>query len=277
MSEWLNWSQIRLLGTLALSYLLFAEVVSLLLSDGATCVVNPAAYGPYYADNHVCPALHVFFFKLAAALFGDPNNITLLATIAIAAFTGTLWWSTSRTADIAKRSLTEVQRAFVFVESFDLKQLPGADPERPFYCSNVWKNSGTTRTVRGRNYISWKPFGEPLPEDFSFPDINQNHKEYPSLLIGPGGTIIGQMLEIPFQYVRRAAEQECHLYVWGWCEYNDVFPGTRRHRTEFCVKIQPVSKPFDAEEPGKHAAGLQFSYHTKHNGADEDCLKPVRT
>jgi hypothetical protein len=46
MSEWLKWSQIRLLTTLGISYLLFAEMVSLFLSDGATCIVNPAKYGP---------------------------------------------------------------------------------------------------------------------------------------------------------------------------------------------------------------------------------------
>jgi hypothetical protein len=112
MSEWLKWSQLRLLITLGISYVLFAEVVSLLLSDGATCIVNPAAYGSDYAENNECPALHVALIKLATTVIeklGDPNNITMLATIAIAAFTGTLWWSTDRLRESGEKQIRAMQ------------------------------------------------------------------------------------------------------------------------------------------------------------------------
>src|SRR5262245_32237680 len=106
----LQWSQVRLLGTMAVGYLLFAEATSWLSTDAATCIVNPANYGDYYAHNEQCPALHVFLIKLLASVIeklGDPNNVTMLATIAIAGFTATLWWTT-RNMMAATRDAVEI-------------------------------------------------------------------------------------------------------------------------------------------------------------------------
>jgi hypothetical protein len=33
------------------------------------------------------------------------------------------------------------------------------------------------------------------------------------------------------------------IYIWGRAEYNDVFPGTGRHYTNFCHKIVVAGDP----------------------------------
>jgi hypothetical protein len=86
-----------LLTWAVLAWLAALEPVSLLTSRIPPCLIDTASYDTYYADNKECPAFHVFLIKLLTIVLeklGDPAWATVAATIAIAAFTGTLWWST---------------------------------------------------------------------------------------------------------------------------------------------------------------------------------------
>ena len=117
MSDWLKWSQLRLLVTLGVSYVLFGELASLLSSDGETCIVNPAKYGDYYADNNECPALHILLLKLLAAIFeklGDPNWVIAVFTVILAFATGFLYFATRDLVKGAERTTQTQLRAFVF-------------------------------------------------------------------------------------------------------------------------------------------------------------------
>jgi hypothetical protein len=184
---------------------------------------------------------------------------------------------TTRDAVVAiRQSLSSMERAFVFVESYNLRQVSGEDPQRAFHLTPLWKNAGKTRTVRARHHTSWAAMSAPMANDFAFPDVGTNAKPLP-LLIGPGVTAGGHRVEIPHQQVLQALEGRTHLYVWGWCEYNDVFPGTPRHRTEFCVQIERVEVADGAGPPGQRRVSAQFTPLQRHNGADEDCVKPVQT
>ena len=62
------------------------------------------------------------------------------------------------------------------------------------------------------------------------------------------------------------------IYVYGWVEYNDVFPDTPRHRTEFCSQIVRVGDYLRAE-------GVPLGLHSyeQYNGADDECLFKVMT
>jgi hypothetical protein len=181
-----------------------------------------------------------------------------------------------QSTDMVRQSLASLERAYVFADSHNMRQATGDDPLRPFHFTAVWKNTGRTRTVRARNHISWSALKTPLPPDFQFPDLGA-HPTAP-LLIAPGAAIMGQRVDIPHQVIAEAMEGKNQLYAWGWCEYNDVFPGTQRHRTEFCVKLERVEV---ADAPGVPAGqrriSVQFVHHHQYNGADEDCLKRVQT
>jgi hypothetical protein len=55
--------------------------------------------------------------------------------------------------------------------------------------------------------------------------------------------------------------------LWGWAEYNDIFEGTPRHRTEFCadVLVSPDQKAADF--------GITLAVCPKYNGADDEAMK----
>ena len=63
-----------------------------------------------------------------------------------------------------------------------------------------------------------------------------------------------------------------HMFVWGWAEYDDVFEGTRRHRTEFCNEIVAVGDLNDYLK-----TSFNFPIYSRHNGADADCMKSAQT
>lgn len=56
------------------------------------------------------------------------------------------------------------------------------------------------------------------------------------------------------------------ITLFGYVEYNDVFPKTPRHRTEFCVELWRTK-----------GVVIQNYTSNRHNGADEDCLNRSAT
>jgi hypothetical protein len=64
-----------------------------------------------------------------------------------------------------------------------------------------------------------------------------------------------------------AADSE--WYLWGWVEYDDIFTGTTRHRTEFCFQIDRVRLPVTNDFL------IEFKPHSRFNAADSDCLRQI--
>ena len=57
-----------------------------------------------------------------------------------------------------------------------------------------------------------------------------------------------------------------HIYIWGWVEYDDVFPRAPRHRTEFCVKLRVV-----ADIEAGEADAIIWDHYKRFNNADDEC------
>ncbi len=74
-----DWGQWRANLKLAAIYLVILEATSWLPApSGTACVVNPADYGPYFAQHNECPTFHVFLIKFLACvadIFGKPEWI----------------------------------------------------------------------------------------------------------------------------------------------------------------------------------------------------------
>jgi hypothetical protein len=57
-----------------------------------------------------------------------------------------------------------------------------------------------------------------------------------------------------------------HRFFWGWVAYRDVFPGTKRHLTEFCRELG-----FVGYRPSNQNVSLSFDSCRHHNCTDESC------
>ncbi|MGO9771999.1 MAG: hypothetical protein ACLPSW_21120 [Roseiarcus sp.] len=177
-------------------------------------------------------------------------------------------------ADIAKTGLVTVQRAFVFIDSFDANVI-----NNELIIMPKWRNSGTTPTRFMTNYVNWRSFvGEP-PIDFTFPDLDRNGipvtdatRATINTFIGPNATTFADKLVIPTAIMDAIRVGNQRLFIWGWARYRDVFDAW--HITRFANEIQftQLGDPEAAPKPGTRVGvALSFSVYRRNNCTDEEC------
>jgi hypothetical protein len=108
MLDLLNWSQPRLLSTLAVWIAIAMEPVSWMTSQVPPCMVNPENYSNYYAEHQECPTFHVFLIKFTTAILeklGDPNWVIAIFTVVLASSTIGLWIATKGLYDTGEKQI----------------------------------------------------------------------------------------------------------------------------------------------------------------------------
>jgi hypothetical protein len=245
----LSWSQGRLVGTLVLAWLAILEPVSWVTSRILPCIVNANDYGTYYAQNQECPAFHVFLIKLASAILeklGEPAWATVAATIVIAAFTGTLWWSTHKLWKAGEKHSERQLRAYVNV--IDAFITHANDEWSPNFRIKI-KNNGQTPAFKviDRSSVKSVFIGGP-------PSFNDLPKEVTHCSdLGPGQEH-GHTLIIhrdPWQLLKSAIEKHIGTcYVFAEITYFDTFGG--KHFTRYRLQV-------GADDEGVSDGGLFFS------------------
>jgi hypothetical protein len=180
-----------------------------------------------------------------------------------------LWKATKDLVTEANTSSKKQLRAYVFAQNVESIWTADKATESIIKWTffPVWKNSGNTPTKRAISTInSWigENAGE-LPTDFDFPDYGTPGRNF----VGPGSVMHGGRVDLAIEQLEKIRAGSVRAYLWGWIEYDDVFPGTERHRSEFCFEIRVTGNPIYKE------GGFAFPLHGPFNGYDEDCyLKP---
>lgn len=271
----------------AFLFCIIALLAVFYFTERAFSPVFQACIEKHYQANASAPAKNYVITGVAVIAtniqcsgdFIDANatSITALATIIIAAFTGTLWAATTRQAKLTKEALIADKRAFVFA-----KNLGGfweIDPPTGTYgwrFRPLWENSGETPTFRMVMHTSCELRNAPLPADFR--DFDQSDDKTGSALMGPKSSSYGGLA--PVNPVGPISAQDLldvqngrkYLYLWGWARYNDVFPGTQQHLTRFAWAITILGDPF-AYDPTRTDNSLSFGhiYLQTGNCADDEC------
>jgi len=133
----------------------------------------------------------------------------------------------------------------------------------------VWANSGETPARTGLSQSNWQAWPYELPDGFNFPDLATSDKR--PFVLSPKG-IGSTPLVIPMENFDSVIQGKSHTFVWGWVVYHDIFQGTSKHLTEYCVELANIraTKP-DVTDP---TADLTWQTTTckEHNCYDEDCI-----
>jgi len=168
-------------------------------------------------------------------------------------------------ADISTIALTTGQRAWIKNSSIaNLMKKDGLGNITHRAVNVVWKNYGPTPGKEFRAYVRSKWFKGDIPEDFDFLDITQDDLEkYPATYMFPQGIAHNNGADITIAELIGVWQRTDQIIFCGVCEYNDVFPGTPRHRTEFCFKLMVMDDPRNA----KSATLFATSVYGKHNTA----------
>ena len=169
---------------------------------------------------------------------------------------------------LSRDALVTTERAFVFCERVDARWTARKETEEisGWTFVIIWKNSGKTPTKRARsNSNSWIAIDAgDLPGDFDFPDYD---RESPNIMIGPNAVMHSGHFAIPIDTLQKLHANRGHAYLWGWCDYDDTFAGTQRHRAEFCFEIVVTGNPIYKE------GGFAYRMRGPFNGFDEDCYR----
>ncbi len=194
--------------------------------------------------------------------------ITAAATAVIAIFTWALvcanrkLWQVSlktanaaeKAADVAWNTMEHTQRAYIFIKEIihSVKQTEGFGE-----VIIVLENTGETpvrKMICNYNYCC---FPGDIPGDFKYPDTIP-------LLYGVIGrkTILDARVLIPFNAFEDARTKKQRFYIYGWVDYNDVFPNTPRHRTESCYEVI-ISKD----------RKFIYNIYGNYNGSDDECSR----
>jgi hypothetical protein len=97
-------------------------------------------------------------------------------------------------------------------------------------------NNGHSETQNMRSTISGRclPLNEPFVYDFPGALENPPH----SMVIGAQSEINTGEIDIPGEGVMSTANRQAQLFLFGWVEYDDIFPDTMRHRLEYCFEVR---------------------------------------
>lgn len=213
----------------------------------------------------------------AAFLDHHGAGITALATIVIAAFTGTLWFATIRSTELARESFSADKRAFVFAMGINgFWERENTSGQYNWRFRPLWQNSGDTPSKNLRIFTGCELRDTPLPVGFKF-----KHGEEGTGLLPPKSTLSGGLAPTPPQAaitpqdILDVQAGRKFLYLWGWAKYHDVFPGTKEHVTHFCWLVTPLGDPLKyipgTQPPAPGGLAFHTIHHPEGNCADEEC------
>jgi hypothetical protein len=178
-----------------------------------------------------------------------------------------VWCQMVQANRIATTSLISGQRAFVnFSPSGEIGTRVVNEKVVSWSVNIPITNSGNTPTKNLQERVNVYPSTGELPKDFSFPDAGKPETD----VLAPKQVIAYEAEPIPIDKIQAVQNGTGHVYVYGWVSYNDQFPSTRLHRTEFCYQLRLNSLPGDVTDPKYNLGGKLMSCH-RHNCADEEC------
>lgn len=188
-------------------------------------------------------------------------------------FTVLIWISNRNANDIAEKSYQFGQRAYVTYHGVKtvthVVTNPRGKESVAIDITYQWENAGNTPAIGVQAFIAAHPQDdEPSEEEFVgvalANPIASAHRPDRMASIGPKITVDSVTLHAPEDFA--TDHPEVPRLFWGWILYRDIFPGTKVHLTEFCLKANDISRDDD----------LQYQFHgatcDHHNCIDDFCL-----
>jgi hypothetical protein len=136
-------------------------------------------------------------------------------------------------------------------------------------------NSGNSATLRGVTTTYSRISSSELDDkSFDYP-AEAFHGKPPHvspISMGPNSELGGVSVSVDVATLKEIGEKSKFLYIWGWIDYNDVFPDTPRYRTEFSFELVVRASPFRED-----ANAFKTPHLWKHHGSDDECFRNPAT
>jgi hypothetical protein len=178
--------------------------------------------------------------------------------------------ATEKAAATARDALITTDRAFVFLEALDPSPVYGrrGSPAsghsgwevRKFVVRPRWRNNGNTPTKDMTVMVNWTTLVGELPDDF--PYLYREGTKAAPMYLGPEASEWSDAIQLGTWEATRVIEGQQNIFIWGRCDYHDIFDKTPRHYTKWCYRLI-----FTRTDPLPES---QFVAFGPYNGSDED-------
>jgi hypothetical protein len=168
---------------------------------------------------------------------------------------------------IVQKSMVTAERAYVSVRSVFFMRQPLEGDLQGIDVGFRLQNTGNTFTTHMMSHSSIRIFNGDIPANFDFPDLDERPAARP--FIAPKSWIGSFIFRISREELISCIGGRRRIFIWGWADYNDVFPNTPRHRTEYCHEIIVARDP----STGPIEQSISASQYRRHNAADDECQR----
>lgn len=231
------------------------------ITENGTNAEEDAQYNIDFRENSMLNRIWENFFKNRASAW------TAIFTGVLSVFTILLFYVAKNSYE-ASRMTQRTTASFVGIQPAQKVISPDGKKWMAEQMLIVWVNSGETPARTGLSHSSWESWPNELPQGFNFPDLGDEKPR--NFVLSPKGIgSTGMVIPIEnFDFVRQG---KSHLFLWGWVVYHDIFVGTPKRLTEYCVELTSMKavKP-DITDPTNDLT-WQISTCKAHNCYDEDC------
>lgn len=133
-----------------------------------------------------------------------------------------------------------------------------------------WVNRGKTPAMSCRIVV--RPLLSPVR--LSGPkELDWKQEEAVNILsVSPGAVIESNVRDCWGSELAQIQSGKQFLYIWGWCDYRDVFDGTPARRTQFAFESSQLSGDPETLWDEKSPMNLHLIHFGSANLVDEDCL-----
>jgi hypothetical protein len=166
---------------------------------------------------------------------------------------------------IVQKSMVTAERAYISVRTVFFGRRPFEGEFQGIDTGFTLRNTGNTFTKHMMSHSSIRIFNGDIPATFDFPDLDERPEM--RLFIAPESWVGSFVFRISREELVSCIGGRRRIFVWGWADYNDVFPNTQRHRTEFCYEIVIARDP----STGPIDQSISTSQYRRHNAADDEC------
>jgi hypothetical protein len=188
--------------------------------------------------------------------------VVALSGVIVAFFTGTLWWVTLGMVRLARDQRTDVKESLRIAAQSAQAAIDQANISRLTTAANVMvdhaeaevvlatgrvfegmsfcvvlANNGLSSTREMKSAASVAVLGDAKDFSYVFPGLNEKTD---SIVIGREARINTSGININADHTIAVMQGRAHLFLFGWAEYDDIFPDTQRHRVEYCFKVRLI-------------------------------------
>jgi hypothetical protein len=169
-------------------------------------------------------------------------------------------------AATSRASLESVQRAFVVAREPQTQPITvhsDSGDTTKWEINAVWENAGTTAARRMIQHFEAQILANEPDEGTFKGKIDM----IDSAFVGPKVVQSGSPIlrDNEFLDVKKRPLRDQQRFLWGWAAYDDVFPKTKIHITEFCYVLS------SERQFSSGLIRMEFNNCHKHNCADEEC------